>query len=323
MNDRMQVDGVVLQVRRIFARVSTAAIFSGLAVCAGAVADTGGGSTQSSDGTPPCPPFVEYLCDAPSDPGGGMGPGLPCPCGPGSWVRAVPTVKLDPEQPIEMLLHIGRFDVSKSLSATADRATVDLRASGRSVCFIGCDTSSVSQTARASYLSSEREVWEGTAPACPRVVSIAAGGDATQAVAVSTTANQGCSASASSSMSGMCASLGDANAEMSSGLTAKAQFNSASSKVTVSGNIGVSISIESPSIQGSFSSQDQWEAEGVGSASGSASFSVKPNRTYCAMTNKPVIRRAFGSVSVSGGASVADGGSSSFATAGSVSLTVD
>jgi hypothetical protein len=326
VNKRIVAGGFASSSQRRAAAVLSAS-FSVMLLHAGSSAASDRGADGTDGGSPPgaapCPQFVEVLCGAPADPNGGFGPGLTCPCGPGQWMRQEPAVRLDPVLPLEQELRIGKFIISKLSSATAVSASATLAATGRSNCFIGCDTSSVSQTARASFSYLSREVWDGAAPPCPRLVTLSASGDATQSVAVSTTADRGCSASSSSSISGMCSSLGDASAELSNGITAKAQFNSASSKVSMSGNIGASVSIESPSIQGAYSSQDQWEAEGIGSASGAATFTVKPNRDYCAMTNKAIVRRANGSVSLSGGAAVAGGGASSFSTSGQIRMTVD
>ena len=323
MNERMLVGGVASGSPRMAAAVFSASLLATLLLAGTSGADGGDTGNGTPPGGSPCPPFVEILCDAPVDPNGGSGIDTACPCGPGQWTTLAPVVKTDPPEPVSQQIALGKFMISKIASASSEQALASLEATGRSNCFVGCDTSSVSQTARASFSFISREVWEGAAPACARLVTLSASGDATQGVAVSTTAHRGCSASASSSISGMCSSLGNASAELSNGITAKAQFNSASSKVSLSGNIGASVSIESPSIQGAYSSQDQWEAEGVGSASGAATFTVKPNRDYCAMTNKAIVRRANGSVSLSGGAAVANGGASSFATSGQIRMSVD
>lgn len=250
-------------------------------------------------------------------------PALMCPCGPGAWVRELPSTKIEPTVPVETIEQEQLFVILRKAKATPSSASALVNGIGNSSCVFGCSSGALSISERAAFSSSEREYWEGTLPPCPRMVTLAAMGSATQAVGVATTAHLGCSASASSTLAGACSSLGDASAQLSHSLLAQAQFNSASTAVKVSGNIGAMISVESVSIQGSYSKLDSWEATGIGSATGTASFIVKPDRTYCAFTNKAVTKRAAGTVTVIGAAAVANGGSVAFNSASTIKLWVE
>lgn len=305
------------------AHVLAAAMLVAVSTVAAAHARSPGDADPPPDPTPPCPDLMEVLCDDPPRSGSGWGAQVLCPCGPGKWVQLDPEIAMVPPIIVNEESEVGLFNVGKKVIATPNSASASILASGRSSCWFGCSTGSTALAVNASYEHRQKEVWQGEFPACPRAVALVATGQANQSVGVSTTADRGCSTSSSSSVSGSCSSRGNANAELTNTLTAKAQFNSSSTKVTLSGNIGAAINLESPSVQGSFSMVDSWEAEGVGSATGTASFTVKPNRTYCAFTNKPITRSAAGTVVVSGSASVASGGSSAFQASGYIKLRVD
>ncbi len=282
-------------------------------------------------GGPPSPPdcpYSEMPCDllpshsGDSPEGGPSAPAILCPCGPGAWVQGVASTQIDPPVPFEESKASGLFDIYRNFRATPSSALAHVKGGGTSPCFFGCSTGATSSTGRSSFSFAEAQYWEGLTPACPRAVSLAAMGTATQAVGVSTTASMGCSASASSSVAGSCSSLGNASAQFGHSIIAQAQFNAASSTVKLSGNIGAMVSVESVSVQGSCSKLDAWETSGVGSATGTASFTVKPDRTYCAFTNKAFTKRASGSTVVVGVGSLASGGAVAFEALGHIRMWV-
>lgn len=255
--------------------------------------------------------------------GGGAVPSLECPCGPGLWIEDLPQTHIEPTVPFDEVEESGQFILRRKAHATPKSASVRVKGWGTSACAFGCVASSATLTERSAFSFRQREFWQGALPACPRLVGLAAMGIATQAVGVSTTAHMGCSASSSSSLAGACSSLGDASAQLGQSLSAQAQFSAANSTVKLSGNIGAMVTVDSASIQGSFSKIDSWEAVGIGSAAGTASFTVKPDRTYCAFTNKPVTKRALGAITAAGAGAVASGGGAAFEAEGSIRLWIE
>ncbi|MBX3355773.1 MAG: hypothetical protein KF724_08750 [Phycisphaeraceae bacterium] len=247
-------------------------------------------------------------------------PSIPCPCGPGQWVRLDPEITCDPASPTASHDGGGNILAFKTAKALPDRAEVSLQAFGRSGFFNPTGAYAGGVSAMFSFVQSE--IWDGPVPACPRMVSITATGGTSQLVQTTTTARPGCNASASSSVSGSCSSLGDASADFDNTIEASATLFAMIGIVNLAGNIGAQIDFDSATVSGMFSSLDSWQVIGTGSATGTAALSVKSNRKYCAFTNKPVTRRASGTATVAGGAAVGNGGSSSFSAMAVVQLAV-
>ena len=70
-----------------------------------------------------------------------------------------------------------------------------------------------------------------------------------------------------------------------------------------------------PSMTGDISSEVSWTLHGVGAASGSASYVVRPDRTYCAYTNRPIVRRAYAAMSAAVAVTVDAGAAAAVAIA--------
>jgi hypothetical protein len=182
---------------------------------------------------------------------------------------------------------------------------------------------SFSRSSSANYVSSRRELWSGGFPACPRLLSLAATGGATLHISASTAARQGCSAFASSATAGMCSSLGSANASIDGlTITGSVGFNESTQDFEVVGNFGPLLNILTDSLEGSLSASASWSTEGQGSHSGSASVSVRPDRLYCAFTNRPYVARATGLAVAGGAGSVDQNGSVSWSSMAFINLAV-
>ena len=274
----------------------------------------------------PCPPYMEVLCGERQDPGGGAFPGLDCDCGPGGWIRMPASSSLlqEPSAPEESASGVAfnyTFNWTRTAQAQPTSASASVQFSGRS--WFG-NAGSLAKGAMASFSTVEREIWSGSLPACPRDVMLAAGGGAGLSIGVTTSADAGCSAGAASGASGSCSSRGNANADLDQRtIQGAAMFNSGSNSVAIDGNFGAVIDVLTPSIEGSFNADTSWEVHGTGSATGTASFAVRPDRTYCAFTNRAITRRCRGNVVVSGAGSVASNGSCAASASASVSMHVD
>lgn len=278
----------------------------------------------ADNGTTPCPPLMEVSCDAFSS-GGSSGEGLgPCGCGTGQWVVNTPPPRLEPPTPTaeDRSLHEGLVSWNWSLRAAAqpELALASLTVRGRSNLWAA---GSFSRYGFAHYISSRRETWSGGYPACPRLLSLAATGGATLHISASTAARQGCSAYTSAAASGACSSLGLASASIDDlTIAGSVGFNSASSLFDVSGNFGPIIDFTSNSVDGSISSESSWSISGVGSHSGSASVTVRPDRQYCAFTNRPYTARTGGQAIAGGAGSVDCNGSASWSSMSVINLSV-
>ncbi len=68
-------------------------------------------------------------------------------------------------------------------------------------------------------------------------------------------------------------------------------------------------------MSGEITRDSTWSTNGVGAASGGAVVRRAPERTYCAFTNRPYVRRSFGTASVSLAGTVDAGSSASAASA--------
>lgn len=323
--DRRPQRFLVKVLRGFEALFAVSALLVSTPVAAGAPGTSSDGGPQEAPGEAPAGPV------GPNEPGGSGGSGdtgdspdapqITLPCGPGEWVRAEPEIVCNPATPKAEQNKQGPFVIELNSAATQRSALASVKGTGTSGFWKR--TGSVTATNQASFSFSQHEYWNGPLPACSRQVSLAAMGGATQAIAVSVHAKPGCSASASSSVSGSCSSLGKASAELRSDIQANANFNSASSKVKLSGHIGAVTTVATPMVYGHISTQDQWETSGTGSATGTASFSIQPDRTYSALINKEITRRAVGRVSVAGSGSVGSFGSAAFEACGSIELWID
>lgn len=268
---------------------------------------------------PPCPPFVERPCS--SFGGSGDGSGSPpieaCTPGPGGWVRAPIERQLVPADPHECRDEFSmgwtRWIRHEWANTSLHHASAGLTLSGQSI-FQGIGSQAAAIA--ASFQSRIREYWDGPGPAMPRLLALEATGFAGMSIAVTCAASSGCSATASATAAGGCSSLGDASAVLEPrSIDATALFNAATSRLEFSGNVGVRIDDSGPTMSGEVTRDSSWSTNGVGAASGGASYVVRPERTYCAFTNRPYVRRSFGSASVSLAGTVDAGSSASAASA--------
>jgi len=275
-------------------------------------------------GYAPCPPLLEIPCDGTSS-GGSSGEGTgPCDCATGQWVVNTPAPRVDPPIPVseDRSLHEGLVSWTWSMraSAQAELAMASVTVRGRSNLWAA---GSFSRYGLAQYVSSRREVWSGGFPACPRLLSLAATGGATLHISASTAARQGCSAFASAATSGACSSLGLANASIEDlSISGSVGYDEATQSFEVAGNFGPLIDVLSDSVEGSLSADSSWSTSGAGSHSGSASVTVRPDRVYCAFTNRPYVARAGGQAIAGGAGSVDRNGSASWSSMAVITLSV-
>lgn len=278
----------------------------------------------ASTGYTPCPPLMELPCDG-SAGGGSSGEGTgPCGCGTGQWVTNSTTPRLEPPTPFaeDRSLHEGLVSWKSSISASAqpELAVASVSVRGRSNMWAA---GSFSRSSLAYYVSSRRELWSGGFPACPRLLSLAATGGATLHISASTAARQGCSAFASAATSGTCSSLGSANASIENlVITGSVGYNESTQDFEVAGNFGPLVDVLTDSVEGSLSASASWSTEGQGSHSGSASVTVRPDRMYCAFTNRPYVARAAGQAVAGGAGSVDQNGSVSWSSMAIINLSV-
>ncbi len=267
-------------------------------------------SAHAQDGAepPPCPD-IERLC-------GSIGPDDPpdedqtCTCGPGEWQRVPAHAIRQPREPFDRTARVRQgqttFSVNRTAAATSTGCFVQVSVSGESNWW---SAGSNSLTLDASFADGWKEEWRGSLPACARSVQLAATGRGSLAVAASCSAHAGCSASTSASMSASASSRGNASAACDEKIGCAAAYSRISASTDISGNVGAAVHLESPSIEGSFSAASEWRTDGAGSATGTLSFTVKPDRTYCALTNLPLHTRWNGTAAVSAAAAVDEDGS--------------
>ena len=264
---------------------------------------------------PPCPPLVEVPCDAGGGSGGEPPIAQPCTPGPGGWTRTPLEITCVPEQPIDLreqfTFGLTRWNSAVHARARPTVASCMVSLSGQSI-FLG--TGSQSLGTSASFQRTSRETWSGEGPAAPRIVQLVANGFAGLSIAVTCGPSQGCSATASAGAAGGCHSLGDASASLEpKAIGGTARYDSVESAVRVQGDLGIAVDDSGPSMTGDVSSEVSWTLDGIGAASGSASYVVRPDRTYCAYTNRPIVRRAYAAmttavaVTVDAGAAAAVG----------------
>lgn len=278
---------------------------------------------MASNGYTPCPPLMELPCDGSGGGSAGEGAG-PCGCGTGQWIVNSPTPRMDPPVPLaeDRSLHEGLVSWSWSMRATAqpELAMASLTVRGRSNMWAA---GSFSRYSLAHYASSRREIWSGGFPACPRLVSLAATGGATLHISASSAARQGCSAFASAATSGACSSLGQAQASIDElAISGSVGYSEANSAFEIAGNFGPLVDVLTESVEGSFSADSSWSTIGTGSHSGSASVTVRPDRLYCAFTNRPYVARMGGQAIAGGAGSVDRNGSASWSSMAVITLSV-
>lgn len=290
-----------------------------MATMAALIALAAQGEDAAAD-PPPCPPLIEVPCGDPDDSGGAPPIAEPCLPGPGAWVRMPIEAICMPEQPIELreqyTFGLTRWNSATQVRARPTVANCMVSLSGQSI-LLGVGSQSLAAT--ASFQRTAREYWEGDGPAAPRIVQLVANGFAGLSIAVTCGPSRGCSATASAGAAGGCQSLGDASAILEpKSIGGTARYDSIDSAFRLEGDLGVAVDDSGPSMTGDVSSEISWTLEGIGSASGSASYVVRPERTYCAYTNRPIVRRAFAAMSAAVAVTV-DAGSAAavgIATAG-------
>jgi hypothetical protein len=104
-------------------------------------------------------------------------------------------------------------------------------------------------------------------------------------------------------------------------ISLEAAYSSGSSEVEIEGNAAGNVDDSSASINGSYKQSDSWSTEGTGSKSGSASYTVKANRTYNGVTNQAFIEAFSGNVTATGNGTFDNNGSSiSFSASSQVNV---
>lgn len=276
----------------------------------------GQAATRPVDGTEPpapCPWNMEVACN--STPDGGEGPITPgvlegCPCGPGAWVPTR-TLQLTPRTPMSVVdstlpVNLTTWVWSRTARAEPSHAEASIDFSGKSHFWAN---GSFTRRAAASQSTVDRETWVGDGVPCPRLVSLAASGGAALELSITCAAVPGCSASGSVTIAGSCSSLGDASAHLvDKTVRGDVGYSSHERKLELSGRFGTSTDDDGIGIEGKISSETSWKLTGSGSASGSAAYTVLPDRTYCAFTNRAYTVRSNGHASAVGGGTVSGNG---------------
>ena len=299
---------------------SLAARATPIAIAAGAlVAATFPNHAATAD-PPPCPPFVEVHCDHGGSAGGGPPIGEPCTPGPGHWSPAMPESICLPETPIDQReqFTFGLTRWNRAVQARAHPNVVNcmVSLSGQSILLGG---GSRSEAISASFQHRTGEFWQGAGPAAPRIVQLRATGFAGLSIAVTCGPSRGCTATASAAAAGGCSSLGDASATLEpKAIGGTASYDGASSTFEIEGDVGVLVDDSGPTMTGEISRDISWRLEGEGAASGSASYVVRPDRAYCAYTNRPIVRRSYAAIASAVAVTVEAGSASAvgIATAG-------
>lgn len=204
-----------------------------------------------------------------------------------------------PEQPIDLReqfsFGLTRWHSAVQAAARPTVANCMVSLSGQSI-FLGVGSRSLATS--ASFQRTARELWSGDGPAAPRLVQLVANGFAGLSIAVTCGPSQGCSATASAAAAGGCQSLGDASAVLEpTSIGGTAHYDSVQSAFRIEGDLGAIVDDSGPSMTGDVSSEIAWTLQGIGAASGSASYVVRPDRTHCAYTNRPIVRRGYAAMS--------------------------
>jgi hypothetical protein len=316
-----------------------AATFAGTST-GGTGSRAGGGTGEAAPvaepvGTPcgqqpgdPCPLGIERPCGEPdARPGGGTGPQpyCDCKCGPGLWVLEIADRAMQPPVPVTESAtgeHVNgtTWNWRRECDAQPWYAESHVWGAGTSSFW---HAGSFTTSANARYAITERERWDGEGIPCPRLVQLAAVGGGMMELTLTCSAQAGCSATASTSISGSCSSRGDANASIDGkSIDGSVAYRSMSQSSSIEGKFGAKVSDSSASVEGRISQDAKWEVTGAGAASGSAAYTVRPDRTYCAFTNRPVARSASGFAVCVGGGTVDANGSASFEALAVVAMRV-
>lgn len=281
-------------------------------------AQSGGSSGQAE----PCPP-IEWLCDDPT-PGGDWGEGPNCTCGPGKWIRTDRRPMIDPPAPQRSVTATSENWVNwRTLctrEATDGTAQITVELAGASTFW---HAGSKARTESAQFSGGWRETWRGAFPPCPRMLLLAASGNGTLAITASCAARLGCTASAACSAAGVAMSRGNASASIEGqSLQGTVGYNALDHTSEISGNFGGSLDFWTGELEGSISRELRWKTKGQGSAAGTLSFTVLPDRTYCALTNLPVMASWTASLAATLTASVDENGTAAAATGAAISLKI-
>lgn len=281
-------------------------------------AQSGGSSGQPQ----PCPPF-EWLCGDPI-PGGDWSEGPNCTCGPGEWIRIDRQPILNPPVPQRSVVATSENWVNWvtlcTREATDGTASVTAEITGASTFW---HSGTKARVHSVGYSGGWRESWRGTFPACARMLLLAANGYGTLAIAASCGALPGCTASVACSAAGVATSRGNASASIAGqSLQGTVGYNTLDRNTEISGNFGGSIDFWTAELEGSLSSEHRWSVKGQGSASGSLSFTVIPDRSYCALTNLPVTANWSASLAATATVSVDENGTAAAATGAAIALKI-
>jgi hypothetical protein len=273
---------------------------------------------------PPCPKF-EILCD-------GLMSESPeetikpiCECGPGYWFTSLRKPELNPTTPIHTSWAGSQDFVGWQTSceriAMNGSATANVSISGTSS-FWHAGSKSVTQMSQ--YTGGWKETWTGTFPACARSILISAVGSGGLGISDSCAARLGCSASSNASAGGMATSRGRASATLSNlQIHGTVSYDHVTQLSKIDGNFGADVAYSNSTFNGTFSSNSSWTVNGQGSATGSMSFTVLPDRTYCALTNLPIAANWTGTVVATTAVTVDDNGSAAGSAGATLTLSVN
>ncbi len=274
------------------------------------------------DDIPFCPD-LERLCEAPP-PDGGIFVEPLCECGPGGWIRQDRAPYLNPEIPIRRSWvgseHFVGWRTMSDLRANERMASARLDIAGSSSFW---HAGSRTETHLAQYGGGWIESWRGKFPACARSVLLAAVGTGGLGISGTCAARAGCSASMCCTGAGMAASRGNASADLSDlEVHGTVAYDHLTHSSKIEGNFGIGVEYSSPYIDGLISAETSWTVSGQGSATGALSFTVAPDRTYCALTNLPIMAYWSGTVVASVAVTVDENGTAAGSAAAAITLSV-
>ena len=122
---------------------------------------------------------------------------------------------------------------------------------------------------------------------------------------------------------GMAASRGNASADLSDlEVHGTVAYDHLTHSSKIEGNFGIGVEYSSPYIDGLISAETSWTVSGQGSATGALSFTVAPDRTYCALTNLPIMAYWSGTVVASVAVTVDENGTAAGSAAAAITLSV-
>jgi hypothetical protein len=188
---------------------------------------------------------------------------------------------------------------------------------------------SESGSAAASYNIRWTSVWvDPDEPATPDMVAQQSG-DATASGGASMTVTSTAAADSGSSASGAAGASGGASCSTKVGgyaitlnykeISNDAQYSNASNSLGVGGNIGGQVTDNSAGVKGSYSQSQQWAANGQGSASGTATYTLISSTAPIKGT-APVVVTEVGHATATGGGSGGSPGSESMVSHSDVNI---